>query len=49
MDEWIIEPLGRAHQRSEFCFVALLDNPRHLYLPVATIEDAFGEQDPEAE
>ena len=33
----------------KYGFVPLLDNPRHLYLPVATIEDAFGEQDPEAE
>jgi GNAT superfamily N-acetyltransferase len=33
----------------KYGFVPLLDNPRHLYLPVATIEDAFGEQDRETE
>jgi GNAT superfamily N-acetyltransferase len=27
----------------KYGFVSLLDNPRHLYLAMATIEDAFGE------
>jgi hypothetical protein len=33
----------------KYGFVPLQDNPLHLYLPVATIEDAFGSQSAEAE
>jgi len=29
----------------KFGFVALLDNALHLYLPIRTIEDAFGDQE----
>jgi GNAT superfamily N-acetyltransferase len=42
----IDEPAKAFYER--YGFVALLDDPLHLYLPVATIEDAFGNQGKEA-